>query len=226
MASSLLRRRLCIMTILAASLLFLPLTFTANNNNSASAQTPHCNIVEIYDVAWCIYERQVENQPWCIKVWTEHNEYLASFTPPLPPIDVSKRCVLPDPPPPLQPLDCNDLQTCPPPPCDPTRASCPEQSLPIEKLCPPSSVQSLSLQSSSPPSSQRGDEQSIIKKAKELVKDLKECEEKMERIIHRNLVTGALWDLLQYWRFLDEHKTFGPLQVIHDYLKQTGRIPF
>jgi hypothetical protein len=143
MTSSLLRRRLCIMTILAASLLFLPLTLSANNNNnnSASAQTPHCNIVEIYDVGWCLYEREVENIPHCIEVTTEYNKLLASYNinPPLTPLDVSEECALPDPPPPLQPLDCNELGTCPT-----------QQSQPIEPLCPPSLLQSSSPSPSSP----------------------------------------------------------------------------
>lgn len=66
---------------------------------------------------WCLYEREVENYPRCIEIWSEYNEYAASIVPDLV-IDVSERCQLPPPPEPLQPLDCNDLGTCPTDQCE------------------------------------------------------------------------------------------------------------
>ncbi len=117
MSSSLLSgRRLCII-IAVIILLFLPSTFSTNLIIiDVSAQTPHCTLDGPYDVAWCIYEREVENYPHCVEGWNRYNEmikghpafeYMSDLL-----VDPSERCQL-SPPEPLQPLDCNELQTCP-----------------------------------------------------------------------------------------------------------------
>jgi hypothetical protein len=124
MTSSLLRRRLCIMTILAASLLFLPLTGTVNNTASASAGIPSYRGDPEYD-RWT-YKIYLDSYISCVNVI---QDYIDFFGEP-PPNDLD--CgTLPEPPPPLQPLDCNELQSCPPPSCDPNFASCPQQPLPF-----------------------------------------------------------------------------------------------
>lgn len=121
-ASSLLYGRLCVI-IAITILLFLPLTFSGNNIvNIAYAQpTPwedYRNGVEWYRMCLGMRQSNIEwNEMWA---GTEHEVAVTECNPPKPPE-------------PLQPLDCNEVQTCPISDCDPTRASCPEQS-PLQSI--------------------------------------------------------------------------------------------
>jgi len=106
--------RLCII-VAVVILLFLPLTFSVNNNN-ALAQTPHCEFTtypnpQTFDPYWCLYERNVESYFACIEGFTRHNEMYADFGLFIP-VDISTMCPAPTPPEPLQTMDCNELQTC------------------------------------------------------------------------------------------------------------------
>jgi hypothetical protein len=129
MTSSLLSRRLCIMITLAASLLFLPLTFSANNTNNASAQSNSPS--DVYDASDYYQD--------AIKAWQQCREReLPNMTP-------EEDCG----PQPLpgsaqlsQPLDCNELQSCPTsasvgPPKDPRKLECGYEpyNCPLKTMC-------------------------------------------------------------------------------------------
>src|SRR5215208_5599170 len=111
-------RRLCII-IAVIILLFLPLTFTGNNNSNNALAQPHCDVFTNpnWDPGWCYYEREVENYPNCLASVANYNQKAASafsgLSIPPPSLDASQVCPLPAPPESLHPLDCNQLNTCP-----------------------------------------------------------------------------------------------------------------
>lgn len=96
MASSPLHGRLCIVIAAVVILLFMPLTFSGNNNVLAQAQSPQSTADEMIRKG---YESHVKFYTACIN------------TPPPPGITIN--CGPPPTPPQLQQsLDCNQLQTC------------------------------------------------------------------------------------------------------------------